>query len=417
MNNFITYFVLSNLCLLVFYILYRVTFSGTTLFKESRFFLNGTVLLALFIPFFSGVFKSPTLNQELKTIYSLDEVLVNGTQLAMAPLESINLNWFVVWLYIIGACIMLAKLVVSFIKIFSYLRKFKILNKKGLKVVLTKGEMPIFTFMGYLFWNTSISVTQTEKNNIIRHELTHLRERHGLDILLFEFLKIVMWFNPLVYTLRNEIGVVHEFLADKGAIRNQKVSIYGRLLFNQLFERTKLSNVNYFNQSQIKNRIIMITKSKTPNPLNWRSWTLVLFMIATFSIVACSEAIDSSPESIQANIEQPYRPDSIYQVAEQMPEFEGGFDALVKFIGKELVYPQEAKKGSIEGKVFIQFVVDQNGSVSNVEILKGVEASIDNEAVRVVQALPKYAKPGFQNGKPVKVQFVLPIDFRLGPDQ
>jgi hypothetical protein len=101
MNNFITYFVLSNLCLLVFYILYRVTFSGTTLFKESRFFLNGTVLLALFIPFFSGVFKSPTLNQELKTIYSLDEVLVNGTQLAMAPLESINLNWFVVCLYII----------------------------------------------------------------------------------------------------------------------------------------------------------------------------------------------------------------------------------------------------------------------------------------------------------------------------
>lgn len=413
MNNLITYFLISNLSLLLFFIFYKMLFSGTTLFKETRTFLNVSVIGSLIIPLFYGVFSPTAASQDVAMIYTLDDIIVTGTQSALSPANSISLLWAILWVYLIGVLFMSARLAVSFFKIKSILNTHQVVNKKGVKVVLTSGEMPIFTFMGYLFWNTSIDLNPIEKSNIIRHELTHLKQRHGVDILVFELLKIIMWFNPLVYILRKEIGEVHEFLADKGAIRTEKVSTYGRLLFNQLFERTNLSNVNYFNQSQIKNRIIMITKSKTPNPLNWRSWTLGFSMLAIFSIIACSENMEANPTNSSVEIQQSSNSDSVFQVVEQMPEFEGGFDGLVQFIGSEVKYPLEAKDRELEGKVFISFVVNEKGNVTNVEVKKSLDPSLDAEALRVVKAMPKYAKPGIHKGKPVKVQMVLPIDFRL----
>ena len=104
--------------------------------------------------------------------------------------------------------------------------------------------------------------------------------------------------------------------------------------------------------------------------------------------------------------------EEFFMVVENMPEFPGGDLGLMKYIQKNVRYPPIAKEYNITGKVFIQFIVDRSGSVTNVEIVRGVDKHLDAEAVRVVKSLPKY-KPGKQRGKAVRVMFTIPINFTL----
>ncbi len=104
--------------------------------------------------------------------------------------------------------------------------------------------------------------------------------------------------------------------------------------------------------------------------------------------------------------------DEYFMVVENMPEFPGGDLGLMKYIQKNVRYPAIAKEYNITGKVYVSFIVDKQGAVTNVKIVRGVDKNLDAEAVRVVKSLPKY-KPGKQRGKPVRVMFTIPINFTL----
>jgi protein TonB len=98
--------------------------------------------------------------------------------------------------------------------------------------------------------------------------------------------------------------------------------------------------------------------------------------------------------------------------AEEMPQFPGGEAELMRFVNKSIKYPVIAQENGIQGRVICSFVVNRDGSVADVEILRGVDPSLDKEALRVVNTLPKWS-PGKQRGKPVRVKYTIPITFRL----
>jgi len=102
----------------------------------------------------------------------------------------------------------------------------------------------------------------------------------------------------------------------------------------------------------------------------------------------------------------------IFTVVEEMPEFEGGLKSLYKFLGENIKYPAREKDAGIQGVVHVRFVVGKKGEIRNVEVLRGVNEAIDNEAIRVLKAMPNW-KPGKQRGKKVKVSYMLPIRFQL----
>ena len=102
----------------------------------------------------------------------------------------------------------------------------------------------------------------------------------------------------------------------------------------------------------------------------------------------------------------------LFTVVEQMPEFPGGEQAMNDFLLKNLKYPQMAKDKGIQGKVWLSFVVDKDGTIKDVEVLRGIGGGCDEESVRVVKLMPKW-KPGYQSGKPVMVKFRFPINFIL----
>lgn len=102
----------------------------------------------------------------------------------------------------------------------------------------------------------------------------------------------------------------------------------------------------------------------------------------------------------------------VFTVVEQQPEFNGGYEAMINFIKKNLRYPASARRMGVDGTVFVQFVVGKDGSITDVKTIRGISADCDREAERVVKQMPAW-KPGRQNGKPVFVRFVLPIRFKL----
>ena len=104
--------------------------------------------------------------------------------------------------------------------------------------------------------------------------------------------------------------------------------------------------------------------------------------------------------------------DPVFLAVENQPEFPGGEEALVRFIAMNVKYPPLARENRIEGKVYVSFIVEKDGSVSNIKVLKGVGGSCDEEAKRVVSLFPNFI-PGKQNGKLVRVQYFVPINFKL----
>lgn len=124
-------------------------------------------------------------------------------------------------------------------------------------------------------------------------------------------------------------------------------------------------------------------------------------------IVVCT---DQWHDILQHDPEDPNNP--IYEITEHMPEFPGGISALVEYLNKNITYPIAAQKDGTQGVVAVQFVVEKNGNISNTKIFRSVDSVLDKEAIRVVNAMPKW-KPGTHDGEVIRVKCVLPLTFRL----
>jgi protein TonB len=120
---------------------------------------------------------------------------------------------------------------------------------------------------------------------------------------------------------------------------------------------------------------------------------------------------DTEIEFIE-EVEEEFVEEEIFTIVQDMPSFPGGDQAMLSYLGKNIKYPTLAKESGIQGTVYVTFVVEKDGSVSNVKVLRGIGGGCDEEAIRVVKSMPKWT-PGKQRGKPVKVQYNLPCRFVL----
>ena len=145
----------------------------------------------------------------------------------------------------------------------------------------------------------------------------------------------------------------------------------------------------------------MITKSKKVSGLWWRLLT-TMFMLAVL-LMANTSALAQNKKSAS---------NKVYEKAEVMPEYPGGDQAMMDFVANNVEYPQEARDKEISGRVMVGFIVEKDGSISDVKVVKSIGGGCDEEAVRVVKAMPKW-KPGKEKGKPVRVSYMMPFTFKL----
>ena len=121
----------------------------------------------------------------------------------------------------------------------------------------------------------------------------------------------------------------------------------------------------------------------------------------------------TAPVAVQEEEEEEPEEQEIFQVVEQMPEYpDGGMAGLMKYLSGAIRYPAIAAENGVQGRVTVQFVVNRDGSIVDAQVLRGVDPYLDKEALRVINGMPKW-KPGMQRGKPVRVRYTVPVNFRL----
>lgn len=151
-------------------------------------------------------------------------------------------------------------------------------------------------------------------------------------------------------------------------------------------------------------------------------WVGVLF----YSFMGCankapksnltSKSIPKEPEGYGVRYipvqEEPVEENTVYEVVEEMPEFPGGINKLLQFINDNMKYPTKAQTEGMQGKVIVQFIIDEDGYIIEPNIVRSVESSLGNEALRLIKMLPQW-KPGTLKGKAVKVKYTVPVAFKL----
>ena len=172
-------------------------------------------------------------------------------------------------------------------------------------------------------------------------------------------------------------------------------------------------NLGQLNLDDLEEEIIPITRQEITPPPPPPPPPEVIVIVEDIVEIVDEAKIETteSDEMVAIEIEEE-SDEEFFMVVENMPEFPGGDLGLMKYIQKNVKYPPIAKEYNITGKVYVSFIVDKSGSVTDVKIVRGVDKSLDAEAVRVVKSLPKY-KPGKQRGKAVRVMFTIPINFTL----
>jgi TonB family protein len=434
------YLMLVNVYLLLFYGFYFILLKRETFFQLNRVYLVAAALLSFFIPLIqSDWVKNLFITQRVNyTIYTNPVMLYQFTPIRDTQ---ITIGQILVALYLIGIVFLAARFAWQLVV---------------LKKIIDQPK----SSAAYSFFRTiRLGDDQADNQVIAAHEDAHSSQWHSADILLIEAVMIINWFNPVVYLYRFAIKHIHEFIADRQAIKaGTDKEAYAMLLLSQTFNTPAHHLVTpFFNHSLLKQRIIMLQKTNSRRaalvkyclsaPLfalmlilssatvnNSRTVRLFktkaeqVFLTPAAAAVSYAGVEDSSTgaagispvnksdETLSMTTDTIRKKDNkIFTAVEKSPVFPGGIDAFFRYLGKNIRYPTKEREKGIQGRVIIGFVVEKDGSLSDVRLLRGVAPGIDAESVRVIKASPNW-QPGKQNGKAVRVAYSVPISFTLAGD-
>ena len=450
------YIIKINVALMLLYGFYRLTVSRDTFFDLRRLTLWLIYAVALMVPALNleyWVRDTPTMasmaNVYADTFYPV--VVVK----AQAP----SITWMdmLLGIYWAGVAVLSLRLVWQ---LFSIIRLAVISRKQeveGITVHLLRGEGSPFSFFRWVFMYPSI-LEGKQLHEVMVHECTYVSGLHSLDTLFSELFSIACWFNPFAWLMKQEVRMNLEYLADESVLSdgNARKSYQYHLLglaYRQPKDSTKIAN--NFNLLPLKKRIKMMNKRRT-SEIGKAKYLLfaplagALLMVSNIESVA-REIGEQVPEvaEVQQKADQALNADVavanpmakaeeakaaelakaeakasdvtapadttknvVYDVTETMPQFPGGQGVMMKYLAANIKYPASAVKAKKQGRVIVAFVIQKDGSVTNARIVKSVDPELDAEALRIVKAMPNWT-PGTQDGKPVNVNYTIPVVFSL----
>ena len=159
-------------------------------------------------------------------------------------------------------------------------------------------------------------------------------------------------------------------------------------------------------------RVVSSMPNWTPGKVNGKAVKCRFTLPVTFRLQGNATSSTSTSNTPRTPVPNTPNSDGIYEIVDTPPTYPGGDAALLKFISDNIKYPEDAMKAGISGRVFTRFIINEDGSLSDIVVMRGVNSSLDAEAIRVVKAMPKWT-PGKVDGKAVKVRYALPLVFKL----
>ena len=438
MGIFFVYILKSAICLALFYLFYRLLLSKETFHRFNRLALLGLLVLSCIVPLIEvGTGATNVVNRQF---ISWEEMLMMAEMSTIAgEVVTPTLSWreVLLLLYLVGIAFFLVRNLWSLGRMLSLINSCKKqrLNNEIWLFTHQKDITP-FSWMKYIVLSEKDYAESGE--TILTHERAHIANLHSWDLILADLCVFFQWFNPAAWLLKQELQNIHEYEADEWVINHGiDAKTYQLLLIKKAVGTRLYSMANNLNHSNLKKRITMMIKKKS-NPWACMKYLYIL-PLATIAVAAFArpeisnefDEISSAKVSDLASFMKadgeksletlpdvaPAPQDSIvFEVVEEMPEFPGGMQAMMQFIADNVKYPSIAQKNGVQGRVITQFTVCKDGSITDAKVLRSVDPYLDKEALRVINAMPKW-KPGKQGGQAVAVHFTVPVVFRLTGDE
>ncbi len=442
MNSWLLFLFKSTLVLSLLYLSFRFLMRNETIFRISRLVLMSIVFASVAIPLiylpqsnnpivsikldpiFQGntIIEKPLQNQE-----SIPSVYSSNTSPNTSKPIVISTKMVLLFLYLTGVFISLLLFVYS---IFSVLQLFKRSRKttlSGIQVMIHNADIPAFSFRKRILISRHDYETNAEA--ILTHELSHIRHGHFYDLMLMEMVKIIYWFNPLIYRMGRDLKDIHEFQADEHTLNSGIDSTkYQLLIIQKCVGQQSFALANSFNHCQIKKRITMMNKSKTSKAWWWKVATFLPLLALLLMAFGKRDNLGPEMRNLSKNFLSPTvvlneqdntsqnitdtTGKKVFVVAEVMPRYPGGDHELFDFIKRNIKYPDKALTEKIEGDVIVKFIVSKEGKTENVTVYKGTNNLLDSEAVRVANMIVGW-KPGMNKGINVDVWYVIGVKFKL----
>ncbi len=458
METLILKIILSSCLLIGFYYLFL---ERERIFKFNRAFLVSTLVFAYAIPFIP--FNSPFVQKGQSNLI-IGDPLQNFQQINIAQTSTLNWSKIFIILHLAISTLFLIKFIYAIIKI--KLLKGEKIKYKDQNIVIIDQDYAPFSFLNTIYFSRKYLLNNQIDDRIFLHEKCHIEEKHSIDILFIEFLKIFSWFNPALFFFKRAMITNHEFLADEYVLQNNyDVSNYQHLILDEIKNLQSLNLTHQFDFNNTKKRFIMMT-SKNSRFIGLKKLTLlpvlaILFVIFTKKINAQTETsanVDATlpqkqkqdvmsfekknatkfekkiitfskktkdgievkkdtikkKQNVSAPVPPPPPPPSKF---EQVPaEFPGGANALRSLVSKS--FDTSIFKGN-EGliKTTVYLSIDEKGKISNISA-EGDNEIFNTEAIRTLKVVNegKDWKPATEDNNPVKTVYKLPLTMQFeGP--
>jgi len=422
MNEIIAYFIQSGINLAILFGIYWMFLRRDTFYQLNRYYLMISLIASFLFPLMKISISG---SAQAEYIYMLEPIVIAPQVVAEQVQNNISLGNILLLIYLAGSGFFMVRFVHQVFRINLLIKQYGVIRYKGLKLVVVDEDYVPFSMFNMVFIQRSI-FNKPGLDKILEHEKAHVLQYHTIDLVVLELFVILQWFNPFVWMTRRSLKSIHEYLADRSVLsKGYNRGEYKQLLLSQTLGAQFIPLSNKFNQSLTKKRFIMMSKKRT-HGINLIKMVLIIPAAIALSIVltisftgnviagsgepGLSAASISNETSSMAEIVPQEEP--VYTVVEVMPKYPGGQDALMRYMSTNTKYPENARKNGVQGTVFITFVVEKDGQISNARVLRGVDEELDKEALRVVKEMPKW-NPGKEKGKAVNVQFNLPVAFKL----
>lgn len=464
----------SGVMLLCMYLPYKLLLAGERQHRFNRaviicmYLVAVTVLLLPRISFPVG----ETANEAATTAVGNITIgpLTGGILAVHAPL------WtrVVLWIYIVGVAVTLLKFLWSYLRLMHIIRQGHKEKREGYTLVIADdAALSPFSWRKYVVVGDPQDAD--EHSAVMVHELRHLSAGHSIDIFIAQLYAILVWYNPVSWLMIDELKTVHEYEADEAVIDSgANLKEYQMLLIKKTAGARLPSLANSLNHSKLQKRVTMMYQSKSKLAGKFSSLALLPALAIGMAVVSvpsvasvisdaseatlmesshkvsknsdnaetaavsgvpvsdamassetvASESMDAISEMdepvsenavedpVEAELPSDKERGEVYVAVEKQAEFPGGIQALMQWLSMNVRYPEDAMKNDAQGHVIVKFVVNPDGSISDPTVLKSVEPSLDQEAIRVVMAMPKW-EAAENNGQKVASYFNLPIAFKL----
>ncbi len=259
METLFLYFAKTILCSGVMFLYYKLFLKDRTFHHYNRFYLLSVLVISLLLPLLKVSYFTLEVNSDIYMIINSLQNF-NSTNTINNDFIYFKLAAFVVGLV---SVFFLTKLILGLIKIQLLKKKFPKENLEGISFYLTNLQDAPFSFFRNLFWKNSILINSDLGKQILKHEMVHIEQKHSWDKIFTELLTSIFWFNPFFYLIKKEICLIHEYLADKKAVKNSDTKAFAEMLLANHFPGALLPATSPFLSSNLKKRLTMLKKPKT----------------------------------------------------------------------------------------------------------------------------------------------------------